>query len=104
MPTRVITSSVALIAFALAIGLGAFAGNSAATTIWRALVAMTACYVVGLLIGQAARSAMNEHIERYKKEHPIPELDVGFEHGEPVEDAAGGQTQDAGRDAAGQPA
>lgn len=99
MPTKVIAASLALVAFALAIALGLYAGNTAATTIGRALIVMVVCYVVGQLIGYVGRTAMAEHVERYKQEHPIPELDLGIEKGEPVEDAAGQQSQDAAGEA-----
>lgn len=99
MPTKVIAASFALIAFALAIALGVVAGNTAATTIWRGLVAMIVCYFLGQLIGYAGRRAMTEHVDRYKREHPIPELDLLVERGEPVEDAAGQKSQDAASEA-----
>ena len=99
MPTKVIAASFALIAFALAIVLGVVAGNSPTTSIWRALVAMVVCYFLGQMIGYAGRKAMTEHVERYKLEHPIPVLDPLVERGEPVEDAAGQEPQDASSDA-----
>jgi len=108
MPTKVIAASLALVAFALAILLGLFAGNTAATTIGRALIVMVVCYLVGQLIGYVGRTAMTEHVERYKRDHPMPESDFGIEKGEPVEDPAGPQSQDAsgepGRQAAGRAA
>jgi len=103
MPTKVIASSFALVAFALAVALGAYAGNSATTTIWRAIVVMGVCYVVGQVIGHVGRIAMNEHVERYKREHPMPELDALYEQGEPVEDAAGVESQDAADAASARP-
>jgi hypothetical protein len=75
MPTRIIAACFALSAFALATVLGMAAGNDAVTTLWRALLAMAAAYFVGSIIGHVARIAVQEHVARYKAEHPIPTSD-----------------------------
>lgn len=71
MPTRLIATSLALTAFAAAVLAGVAADNPAATVLWRALVAMIACYIAGAVIGAIASRALDEQIDRYKRKHPI---------------------------------
>jgi len=71
MPTRLIASSIALIAFAAAVLAGVVADNAASTIMLRAIVAMIGCYFAGLLIAHVGHCAVAEHIEQYKQAHPI---------------------------------
>lgn len=71
MPSKLIASSFALIAFTAAIIAGMAAQNPATTTLWRALLAMGVCYFVGLGLAAAGRYVIREHVERYRQEHPI---------------------------------
>lgn len=73
MPSRIIATCLALVAFAAAMVAGLLSDNPATTTIWRALVAMVVCWFAGRIIGEMADRALNEHLEQYKAEHPIPE-------------------------------
>lgn len=75
MPSRMIACSLALLAFAAATVAGIAVGNPAITTVWRALLAMIGCYAVGSLLGTLAERALSEHIEQYKRDHPLePEV------------------------------
>lgn len=77
MPTRLIASSLALIAFAVAVLAGIGVDNPAATILWRAILAMAICYCIGLFIGSASQRAIEEAIQEHKKDNPLapePEL------------------------------
>lgn len=52
--------------------IGLFAGNPATTVIWRALLVMLACWAIGRVVGAVAQRAIDDHLKRYKQEHPIP--------------------------------
>jgi len=71
MPAKLVASSMALIAFAIAIMAGLSAGNPSAVVIWRALVSMIVVYFVGMLVGAIAERTLNEHLQEYRAMHPI---------------------------------
>lgn len=71
MPVKIIAASVALSAFVAAILAGLAAGNPAHTILWHALLAMAGCWVVGAIVGVVAFRAVQEHVERYKLDHPV---------------------------------
>jgi len=73
MPTRLIASSIALIAFVIALVMGIVAGNHATHTLLNAIGALAACYVLGLIVAAVAQRAIDEHIESYQRAHPLPE-------------------------------
>jgi hypothetical protein len=60
--TRKIAASSALLVFAVSILLGLRAENTFSTTLSRALVAMAATFVVGLVIGAMADKMLEEHL------------------------------------------
>jgi len=72
IPARVIAACFALVGFAAAIAVGLAAHNSAITVIWKAIVVMMACYVVGRVIGAVAQRAVQQDIDRFKQAHPFP--------------------------------
>lgn len=72
IPSRVIASCFALVSFAAALLIGLMSGNSAGVLIWRATLVMIACWVIGRIVGSVAQRVVDEHIEKYKQEHPIP--------------------------------
>jgi putative Mn2+ efflux pump MntP len=76
MPTRIIATSFALVAFAASVLGGLAVDNPAVTILWRALMSMVICYTLGVVIGTAAQRAVDEHIENYKKQHPLVPADV----------------------------
>ena len=71
MPSKLIASSLALLAFAAAVVAGLIVDNPATTIISRALIAMILCYIAGSAIGAVAQRALEEHVEQYKRAHPL---------------------------------
>lgn len=72
IPSRVIATCFALVSFAAALLIGLHSGNSAGVLIWRATLVMVVCWIVGRVVGAVAQRVVDEHIESYKREHPIP--------------------------------
>lgn len=72
MPSRVIASLLALVAFTAAIVAGVIAQNTAWTIVWRASLAMIGCYWIGRVVGVISQRALYEHLDRYKAANPIP--------------------------------
>ncbi len=77
--TQRIACSMAFLAFAVCLVVGGLeAGNSFATTVGRAVVAMLATLVIGLVVGSMARKMLDENLrqeaEKLKKSssHPTP--------------------------------
>lgn len=68
-----IATSFALVAFATAAVIGLYVGNGLFTSVWRALIIMIACYLIGSAIGRVAQWAVDDHIRRYQEANPIPE-------------------------------
>ena len=71
MPVRIIATCFAFVAFATALVCGLTAGNPTGTIITRAIVAMVVCYIVGFILGTLGRHAIQEHVDQYKKDHPV---------------------------------
>ncbi len=71
MPSKIIAPVIALSGFAVALVAGMAAGNTAATTLSRALLAMVVCYLVGLALAAVGRRAIREHVDHYKSQNPI---------------------------------
>ncbi len=59
--------------FAAAAVAGAVAGNTTTTVLWRAMLVMGACWVIGWGVGFVTEKAVQEHIDSYKQQHPIPD-------------------------------
>ncbi len=51
--------------------IGIVAGNSATTVIVRSTVVMLVCWVIGFFVGAVAQHIVQDHIDRYKSDHPI---------------------------------
>jgi hypothetical protein len=64
--TRSIGAQIALLAFTLATLAGLLAGNSAATVLWRALLAMAAAYLVGQVVAAVGKAVLRDHLQRRK--------------------------------------
>lgn len=62
-----IGAQVALLAFATAIVVGLAVGNSAATVLTRALVAMCVALAVGRLAAWSTRLVLRDHLQRKKR-------------------------------------
>lgn len=73
----IIGAIVALTGFAVAVLAGLGAEVEPATVLLRALLAMGACYVVGLGVGGVLARVVREHVELHKRNNPIPESGVG---------------------------
>lgn len=58
-----VTAQIALLAFALAIVVGLYAGNSPATVLARALVAMVVALGVGTLAGWTIKLVLRDHLQ-----------------------------------------
>ena len=84
-----IAGSLALIAFALCLLVGAQAGNSFSTTLLRAMGAMVGTYVVGFTLGAAAQKMLDENlkVEEQKLKAMAQEMEKAH--------AANSATQDA---------
>ena len=63
-----ISAQVALLAFAAAIAVGLYSGNSATTVLTRALVAMLVAYGVGRIASGTVRLVLRDHLQRRKLE------------------------------------
>ncbi|MEX0655214.1 MAG: hypothetical protein WD534_08290 [Phycisphaeraceae bacterium] len=72
IPSRVIASCFALVSFAAALLVGLLSGNGAGVIIWRATLVMLACWVIGWIVGLVAQRVVDDHIQTYKQNNPIP--------------------------------
>ncbi len=77
VPSYVIAACVALAAFAVATLAGLASGNSAASILFRALIAMLACYPVGLLVGMACQRVISEQLDAHREANPVPHEESG---------------------------
>ncbi len=78
---NVIATCFALVGFTASLIVGWAAGNSAYTILWRSAVAFCICHLVGRLIGSIAQRTIEDNIETYKREHPIPSDPVAADGG-----------------------
>jgi hypothetical protein len=62
-----IAAQIALLAFALAIVAGLAAGNSPATVLTRALIAMVAGMSIGKLVAWSSKLVLRDHLQRKKR-------------------------------------
>ncbi|MDX2130576.1 MAG: hypothetical protein SFY69_00815 [Planctomycetota bacterium] len=70
-----ITSAIlALAGFAVAVVAGLSADIPATTVLARALLAMFACYVVGMGVGSVLSRVAREHVAQYRASNPIPSV------------------------------
>ncbi len=77
VPGYVIGACVALAAFVVAILAGLASGNSAASILLRALIAMLVCYPVGLLVGMACQRVIWEQLNAHRAANPVPKEEPG---------------------------
>lgn len=73
-PNKVIAAIFALTAFALSVVSGMAVGDAAEHVLARAMAAMFVCYLVGMVLGAMITHVLAEHIAKYEKERPIPEV------------------------------
>jgi len=76
IPARVIASCFGLLGFIAAIIVGIAAGNPFVTILWRAILVMLACWIVGRVIGSIMQSTIEDHIAKLKEQQPIPDEDA----------------------------
>jgi len=69
--TKVIATCFALIGFAGCLLVGAVAGNSTVTILYRSLVGFVICYILGGIVAHVGQRAVRQSIEQYKQENPI---------------------------------
>lgn len=60
------------------------ADNSTSTILWRAMVVLLLAYPVGWVVGAIAQSAVQSHVDAYKKAHPIPDDGVDIVEDDPT--------------------
>lgn len=66
--TRWIGAQIALLGFALAVAAGLYAGNTPTTVLWRAMLVMIVCLVIGRVTAWAASLALEDFWRRQKSE------------------------------------
>jgi hypothetical protein len=72
IPSRVIAVCFGLVAFAIALVMGLAVGNEPVVILQRAILAMLGCMLVGWVVGVVAQRAVQDRIDAYKKENPLP--------------------------------
>ncbi len=72
VPSRVVSGSMGLVAFALAAGVGLWAGNSALVILTRALVACALCAIIGRVLGAMGEACIGDFIGKYRGDNPKP--------------------------------
>jgi tetrahydromethanopterin S-methyltransferase subunit C len=70
--SKLIATALGLCGFAVAILAGLAAGNDTARILTTAIVCMIICQFAGLAVGILGERVVSEHLETYRKQHPIP--------------------------------
>lgn len=83
--TKVVAATMGLAGFAVAVVAGISADNPTDEVLWRAMVSMVVCHIVGLVIGAAGERAALEAIAAHERDH---RADV--RSAQPVSTAIGG--------------
>lgn len=73
MTSRVIASVFALVSFSATLFAGYMAHNTPLKMVSFSFVTMIVCYGIGRIIGGLAEYVIQQHIEKYKRDFPIPE-------------------------------
>ena len=76
---RKIAAASALLVFAISVLLGLHAENTFSTTLSRALQAMAATFVIGLVVGVMADKMVEEHLSASEKKLKNSEAKTGAE-------------------------
>lgn len=71
---KVISATIALGGFVVALLSGMRAGNSAHLVLFDALVALLVCQLLGIAVGAVALRVIHDHVRQHKAEHPIPDI------------------------------
>lgn len=72
--SNVIATAFALCGFAAAAVCGLLAENPANVVIFRALISMMLCYLVGSAGGYCIMHAVQEHLDDYVQRRPVPSV------------------------------
>ena len=92
VPVITIAGCYALGAFTIAVVSGLWVGREASEILSAALVSLSFCYVIGLLVGKAASVAVREHVERRVDANTAPESSeelASLNHAEPAPAVSG---------------
>jgi hypothetical protein len=81
---KVIATAFALCGFAVAVTCGLLADNSAHVVVLRALLAMILCQFVGTAAGHCIMYAIDEHVNTYIQNRPVPSINPETFVAEPV--------------------
>lgn len=81
---KVIATAFALCGFAVAVTCGLLADNSAHVVLLRALLAMILCQFVGIAAGHCIMHAIDEHVNTYIQNRPVPSINPSVSIAEPV--------------------
>jgi hypothetical protein len=101
MPTHLIASSTALIAFVVAVLMGISAGNSTTRILTTGVGSLLICYGIGLTVANVARRALDEHVADYRRRNPMPQTDQPSDPEEAAAEDAADEPQDAPKGAQG---
>jgi len=91
MTARVVATCFAVVAFATSLLVGLAANLSTDVILLRSLLAMLAAWLIGRLLGAITQHVVQAEVDRYRQEHPIPEVDFGggAESADGADDAGG---------------
>ncbi len=70
--TTTIAAVFGLTAFAVSVLAGLSATVAGSTVLMRAMVAMVACYLLGLFVGMVGEHVASDYVKMYKAARPIP--------------------------------
>ena len=84
---RVIATSFALVAFALCLISGTFAGNDFSTVIYRSILVMMFTWALGRAVGVVMQVMVEDYINRYKEEKPVPTVELLSDNSDESENA-----------------
>lgn len=92
-PTRVLASCFSLAAFAIAIVSGLAADRSTGAILGTAILALFICQFLGLILGMIVEAALDENMERYRQQHPVPDLAASADQAEPAQPSQSAQPE-----------
>ena len=84
VPAKVIATSFALAAFAIAIIAGLAAGNPSPRVLLSAILSMALCQVLGMVVGSIGERIVREHIESYRAARPVHGAAAQIPHTSPA--------------------
>lgn len=74
VPTRVVSASFALGAFAVALVSGLSVHNPPTRVLITALVAMVLCHAVATVVAMLAERTIDDSIRNYRNQNPVPDV------------------------------